>query len=215
MRNSFTNYLLLALTGTALLSSCSPQYAVMQRTPSVSYHSPATPATVPVVAEPTVKQSVESDLAPVTDGLVTSMSVAAPAPVVAIQTVRKQLDEAVAVNNRAVTGNRAVEKRVSRAQQLLASAEKQATLTPAAAAAPAKKMSFAERLMLKKINARINKQMAPEKTNALDRTTRIGLIVAIIGLVLLLVASGTLGTIGLVALIVGLVLVVVGLVNRG
>ena len=185
----------------------------MQRTPSVGYHSPAAPAPAPTVAEPIVKQSVESDLAPITDGLVTPTPVAAPDPVVAIQTVRKQLDEAVAVNNRAVTGNRAVEKRVIRARQLLASAEQQARTAPATTAAPAKKMSFTERLMLKKINARINKQMSPDKTNALDRTTRIGLIVALIGLVLLLVASGTLGTIGLVALVVGLVLVVVGLVN--
>lgn len=212
---SFTKHLLLALVGTALLSSCSRQYAVMQRTPSVNYHSPVAASVAPVAIKPVANQPVEVALAGLQESEMISAPAVAVASAVTIQTVRKQLDETVAANSRALTGNRAVTKHVARVQQLLASAEQQATLTPTTAAAPAKKMSFAERLMFKKINARINKQMAPEKTNALDRTTRIGLIVGLIGLVLLLVATGTLSTIGLVALVVGLVLVVVGLVNRG
>jgi hypothetical protein len=209
---SFTKHLLLALTGTALLSSCSRQYAVMQRTPSVSYHSPAAPITAPAIAEPIASQPIESASVTTSQDNVSPVPVAEP--VVAIQTVRKQLDEAVAVNSRAVTGNGAVEKRVSRVQQLLATAEQQATMTPTTAAAPTKKMNLTERLMLKKLNARINKQMAPDKVNALDRTTRIGLIVAIIGLLLLILGSGSvLSTVGIIALVVGLVLVLVGLIN--
>ena len=212
---SFTKHLLLALAGTALLSSCSPQYALMQRTPSVNYHTQVAQTVAPAATKPVVNQSVETAPAGLQESEITPAPVVAVAPTATIQTVRQQLDETVAANSRAVTGNRAMTKRVARVQQLLASAEQQATMTPTTAAAPAKKMGFAEQLMLKKINARINKQMAPEKTNALDRTTRIGLIVALIGLVLLLVATGTLSTIGLVALVVGLVLVVVGLVNKG
>jgi hypothetical protein len=214
MANSFTKHLLLALTGTALLSSCSRQYAVMQRTPSVNYHSPVTASVAPVATKPVVNQLVETTPAGLRESEITPEPVVAVTPTVTIQTVRQQLDETVAANNNTVSGNRTMTKRVARVQQLLASAEQQAALTPTTAAAPTKKMGFAERMMFKKINARINKQMAPDKTNALDRTTRIGLIVALIGLVLLLVATGTLSTIGLVALVVGLVLVVVGLINR-
>ncbi len=212
---SFTKHLLLALTGTALLSSCSRQYAVMQRTPSVSYHSPAAQNAAPVAEKPVVNQSTEVAQVATLNTDVTSAPVSTVEPVVAVQIVSKQLDEAVAANSRAVTGNRAVQKHVARVQQLLATAQQQATLTPTTAAAPTQKAGFTARLMLKKLNARINRQMAPDKTNALDRTTRIGLIVGLIGLILwLLGGSTTLGVIGLVAFIVGLVLVLVGLINN-
>lgn len=214
MKNSFTKHLLLALTGTALLSSCSRQYAVMQRTPSVNYHSPTASAKAPIIAEPIANQPVEPVSVTTPDADVAVSPVVAAEPVVAIQTVQKQLNEAVALNSPAITGNRTVEKRVSRVQKLLATAEQQAKMTPATAAAPARKMNLTERLMLKKLNARINKQMAPDKTTALDRTTRVGLIVGLIGLILWLLGGGTiLSTIGIVALIVGLVLIVVGLID--
>ena len=77
----------------------------------------------------------------------------------------------------------------------------------------AKKMSLKERIMTKKIDKQIRKHMAPDETKALDRSTRAGIILGIVGLLLALLFGGVLGLLGLLMLIGGIVLILVGVLR--
>jgi hypothetical protein len=106
-----------------------------------------------------------------------------------------------------------------RAAQVAPAAQVEAAAPVAMATEPAKvtKTSFAQRLMLKKINKQLAKAGVRDQNTASTTATAAkapGITVAIIGLIALLVgiiaSSGLLITLGAIVLVVGLVLLLLG-----
>lgn len=197
--NTFSKQLFSALLGIVIVSSCSRPVAYFQ--PSAREHIVSTP--------------------PQTTPLVTSSTVADQAPVVAstptqqlaqVNTSLNEVDALVSTNSK-LAANKTVQKRLNRVRTLLASASTKASLAPTEIAAP-KKMNLMERMMLKKMNKKISKQLAPnnpEKSMINSGTLATGAVLVIIGLLLILLTSGTAFTVGVIALIVGAVLLLLGL----
>ena len=193
---------LASLTAVSLLSSCSRPTAYFQRTPAVSYATPA-PAAAPV-ATPAV----------VTEQPAVSAVLPAPetAPTVAVQ-AKAALDQidALASTKTGLAQNKRTEKRLNRVRTMLAS-----MTAPTATAAPAtpKKASLLERMMLKKMDKKISRQLAPanpEKTMISTGTLSLGAVLVIVGLLLVLLTTGTGATIGIIALLAGAVVLLLGL----
>ena len=67
--------------------------------------------------------------------------------------------------------------------------------------------------MTKKIDKQIKKHMAPDEAKVMDRATRAGIIIGIVGLLLSLLFGGVLGLLGLLMLIGGIVLILVGVLR--
>jgi hypothetical protein len=71
-----------------------------------------------------------------------------------------------------------------------------------------------ERLVLKKINKKINHQLAPQNPNKPMVNAGVlatGAVLVIVGLLLVLLTSGTASTLGIIVLLAGAVLLLVGL----
>lgn len=120
--------------------------------------------------------------------------------------------DALVRNDSKLAENKSVQKRLSRIRTLLA-AQPSDRQTTTAVTAP-KKMNLMERMMVKKMNKKISRQLAPanpDKTMINSGTLATGAVLVLVGLLLLLLTSGTGATIGLIALIVGAVLLLVGL----
>lgn len=199
MKNN-TRYALTALLSISLLASCSRPQAFVQRSTRESF------ARTEQVAANTV-----SEINPPATSAV-ELSAPAEQPAAQLETVSQQL-EASARDNSALTADRSVQKRLARVRTMLAAASTKAA-SAEVVSAPAKKPNLAERLMLNKINKKIGKQLAPqnpEKTMLNVGTLTTGAVLVLIGLLLMLLTTGTAATIGLVALIVGAVLLLVGL----
>ncbi len=178
------------------------QYATLQRTPSDVAHTGAA-LTTPVAQAPS---ATPADMLPVT--------APEPSAEVAPQTVHGALAayEAVAKadNKLTVSDKQKLDKRMGRIKQLLATT----SFTEASANATTHKTTAMERMMVKKINKKIQQKMSPEKTQKAQLNTGVltgGAVLVILGLLLLLLTSGTAATLGLVSLIVGAVLLLIGL----
>ncbi|OIN59518.1 hypothetical protein BLX24_09545 [Arsenicibacter rosenii] len=187
-----------------LMTACNHRpYATLQRTPAAVAHSRA-PQPQPVAAAPVTIQTE-------------SMSVEtmpAPAAEMTPQTVEAALAryEAVASadNNLSVSEKQKLDKRMGRIKQLLATT----SFTETSAKASTHKTTAMERMMVKKINKKIQQKMYPEKAQKAQLNTGVltgGAVLVILGLLLLLLTSGTAATLGLVSLIVGAVLLLIGL----
>ena len=99
-----------------------------------------------------------------------------------------------------------------RLNELMATASDKAVSS--APVTSAKKMTFLERTMLKKMDKKIKNHVAPDQTKVMNSNVRLGLIIGIIGLILLLLGgSSVLSIIGAIGLIVGLVLILLGVIN--
>lgn len=205
-----------ALLTTTLFTACSRQVATYQKMPVERFVS-ETPAKQ-TVAQP------ESQIAAVQTPVVTEQPVTAaqPAPTEAeqIKIAEKQFNEAVASARKEgkLADNKKLEKRIARVQGLLAEASKKAAVTPTATAseqvATAKKANFMERMMLKKMDKKIKSNLAPEdskKAQAVSGLTRLGVIIAIIGLILIFIPG--LGWLGSIGIVVGLVLILLDLLD--
>jgi hypothetical protein len=193
----------LFLAGTALITSCSRPYATIQRTPSEHF---VTTTTMAQPAQAIAPADAEKPVVVETPATV----VATPAPTVEVAAVQSQLSEAVA-SNKAVMTDKRVQKQMAKINAALTASTQQGVVTPTAATS-AKKMNLLERTMVKKIDKKIKQQLSPEKPMAKSLLT-LGAIIAIIGLILMLITTGTLSTLGLLALIVGLVLILIDLLR--
>ena len=101
---------------------------------------------------------------------------------------------------------------MTRLNEMLTTASTKATVS--ANAAPAKKMSLMERMMLKKMDKKIKNHVSPTEAKAMNSNVRLGVIIGIIGLLLLILGGGSvLGIIGLIGFVVGLVLILLGVIN--
>jgi len=195
-----------ALAATVLMTACNRPVATYQKMPVERFTSHTTVTAPAEVASQTPEVATAPARITNQEVLVSS---AQPADVAA---ATKSLDEAVASAEKKVAGNAKLEKRMARVRTMLA--EVNAKATAPTTAMTAKKMTVAERVMLKKLDKKLNKTFAPEKTNALDRTTRAGIILGIVGLLFALLFGGVLGVLGVLALIAGVVLILVGVLNN-
>lgn len=206
--STFSKHLFAAMMGAAILSSCSRPVAYFQRGPVENYHAPKTEtvaAVTPVEAtEPTVTVTPAESAA----------SIAVAPPVTTVATAMTEI-EAYVRNDSKLATDKKVNKRMDRVKRLLATTNAPAVAPNATA--PAKKLTLMERTVLKKMDKKINRTLAPEKTQAASNT-RLGAIIGVVGLLLILVgaiaSSGAVVLIGLLGLIVGLVLLLIGLASN-
>lgn len=192
---AFSLPVLAALSLATLLTSCNRQQALFQRTPTVSYAAPA-PVAAPVVA---AEQPVAAEVAtPATQAVQAKAALA-------------QMDALVSANP-SLAENKRVEKRMSKVRTMLTNMST-ANAAPAATAAP-KKMNLVQRMMLKKMDRKISRQLAPanpEKAMISTGTLALGAVLVIVGLLLIIFATGTGATIGIIALLAGAVVLLLGL----
>lgn len=199
----FSKHIVAALLGTAVFSSCSRPVAYFQ--PSAREHHTASATVAPVAQAETV--------APAVDQAPAMASVAAPSEQVAQTTAALDQVDAMVRNDSKLSADKTVQKRLAKVRTLLAASSAKAALAPAEASAP-KKMNLMERVMLKKMNKKISKQLAPanpEKTMVNSGTLAGGAVLVIVGLLLLILTTGTAATVGLVAVLVGAVILLIGL----
>ena len=200
----FSKHIVAALLGVAVFSSCSRPVAYLQPTSREHF------ATAPVKAAPVTQ--AESAAPAVVQTPVTA-SVTTPSEQVAQTTTALEQMDAMVRNDSKLSADKTVQKRLNKVRTLLAANSAKAALAPTEANAP-KKMNLVERMMLKKMNKKISKQLAPanpEKTIVNSGTLAGGAVLVIIGLLLLILTSGTAATVGLVAVLVGAVILLVGL----
>ncbi len=197
-RNAF-----FAFAAAAMMTACSRPYATVQRTQTERFYSEAKAAPI---AQPKTTEEVA-----VATPVETPAAVDAPtaAQVEATKQVVDQI-EAYAANNKELASNKKLEKRMARVKQLLNEAT---TAKSANTLQTTKKATLMERMMTKKIDKQIKKHMAPDEAKVMDRATRAGIIIGIVGLLLSLLFGGVLGLLGLLMLIGGIVLILVGVLR--
>ena len=200
----YTHGFLVSLLMVALFTACSRPVAYVQ--PSVREHFSralqATPST-DVVAQ-----------APASEAVIDTTRMTGPSQQVtqAIQTLDKV--DALVRNDQKLGADKRVQKGLSRARTLLASVSGKTTLNATAGKANVR-MNMMHRLMVKKLNRTISKQLAPENPNepmAIKGILALGAVVLIAGLLLLLLTTGTGATIGVIGVIAGLALLLIGLI---
>ncbi|PRY29104.1 hypothetical protein CLV58_12743 [Spirosoma oryzae] len=199
---AFSLPVLAALSLATVLSSCNRQQALFQRTVAVSYATPA-----PVTPAATEQAVVTAETTPATPADVTTPATQA----VQAKAALAQMDALVSANP-SLAENKRVEKRMSKVRTMLTSMST-ASAAPAATAAP-KKMNLVQRMMLKKMDRKISKQLAPanpEKAMISTGTLALGAVLVIVGLLLILLTTGAGATIGIIALLAGAVVLLLGL----
>ncbi|MEZ0611322.1 hypothetical protein ACAW74_22615 [Fibrella sp. WM1] len=199
--NTSTKHTLIALSFTALLGACSRPVATFQPSKAERFYTQQTTATPAAATE-----TVAPEAAPAVAATPAVAEVATPAATKAdIETMLVKA-EAVASAKARPAEARKLERRITKIREVL-------NTTPAssmAPAAPVKKAGLAQRLMMKSMDKKIQKHLAPEQPMR-SSTLTAGLVIGLIGLLLLLLTTGTAATIGLIALVVGIVLVILGL----
>ncbi len=199
---AFSLPVLAALSLATVLSSCNRQQALFQRTVAVSYATPA-----PVTPVATEQAVVTAETTPATPADVTTPATQA----IQAKAALAQMDALVSANP-SLAENKRVEKRMSKVRTMLTSMST-ASAAPAATAAP-KKMNLVQRMMLKKMDRKISKQLAPanpEKAMISTGTLALGAVLVIVGLLLILLTTGAGATIGIIALLAGAVVLLLGL----
>lgn len=192
MTSTFTQHLCAALIGIAVISSCSRPVAYFQ-------HGPVDPYTA-------------SNTQPVTVATPTQ-AVATPAqPIEQVSTTITQLETYVRNDNKLST-NRALSKRMARVKNLLTSTAQ--PLESKMTAAP-RKMNLVEKLMLRKMNKRFSRQLAPNHPEkAMISTGKLigGAVLLIAGLIMLFAGTGTVAFIGIILSLIGALRLLVSLLG--
>ncbi|WP_232073893.1 hypothetical protein [Spirosoma aureum] len=190
MISTFTKYIWVALIGTILVCSCSRPVAYFQKSPSKSYAS--APSGTISVETPTESISVQKE------------------PLVQANSVITQLDTYVRNDNK-LAANKNLSRHMARIKTLLASTSGVPDMKTTHA--PGSKNGL-ERLIQKKLNKRIGKQLAathPDKALVNGGKLIGGIVLLVAGLLLLILGSGTVAFIGLILSLVGALGVIVGL----
>ena len=92
-----------------------------------------------------------------------------------------------------------------RAEKLLATAEQNMATGQVAA----KKLTLVQRVMLKKLDTKIRKQLAPEEAQLMNRSTKTGLILIVAGLLAQFIP--VVNILGIIAILAGLVFLLIGI----
>ncbi len=196
----FIHSVSLALAGAALLTACSRPVATFQKSQPERFYSQQK------TTEPVISQDEAVPVADVPVVAPTEAIAAAPVP----QT--QQAVDALASLKTTHAADRRLTRRIERAEKMLADVNQK---TSTQAVSSTKKTNLMQRIMLKGVDKKIQKHLAPKDTSAFTGYMRIGAIVALIGLLLLLIGNGVGATIGLLALIAGLVLILLGVIEQG
>lgn len=211
MKTSSRN-VIYALIATVLFSACSRPYATYQKMPVEHYGSrkTQTPVAVPTEVVSTEKALVttQPDAAIIPSS---SLPAVVSTPSADAAKAKAAVDQVVASSANKVTSNK-LQKSMARIQKMLG-AENTQTAMDARKAGVAKKPNLAERLMLKNVDKKIKRALAPNHPNApkaVNVIVTVGAIVALVGLILYLATTSN--AIGITLLIVGLVLLLVGLI---
>ena len=197
--------LVASLLMATLLTACSRPTAYFQPTTREHFSSPAKPASATELTnQATVLAVVPAE---------TVAAISTPA-IQATQALDKV--DALVRNDQKLAADKTVQKRLSRVHTMLATAVGKGNSTPVTGTV-SKKMHLMQRLMVKKLNRTISKQLAPanpEKAMAIKGILALGAIVLLAGIIVLLISSaGTTGaTIGVIGIIGGLVLLLIGLI---
>ncbi|GAB3313777.1 hypothetical protein GCM10027299_01110 [Larkinella ripae] len=196
-----------ALIATLLFSACSRPYATYQKMP-VEHFASQKSKTTPTLPAETVSASVNEETAPAP---ALTQAVAVSAPAAELAKAQQAIDQVVASTENKATANK-LQKRMARIQSMLGAEAKQSTQT-SEQVKTAKKPNLAERLMLKNVDKKIKRVLAPQNPNApkaVNIVVTIGALVALVGLILWLATTST--GIGITLLLVGLILLLVGLI---
>lgn len=200
--NTFSKPLFTALFGIAILSSCSRPVAYLQ--PSAREHFATT-----------ASQETQKNVAETVAVETPAQTVATPAEQVAQATETLNQVDALVRNDSKLSANKTVQKRLNRVRNVLAAASNKTSLSANGTTAP-KKMSLVQRLVIKKMNKKISKQLAPanpDKAMAVKGILALGAVILIAGLLVLLLSSGgTAATIGVIGIVAGLALLLIGLI---
>lgn len=200
---AFSRQSLFALATVALLASCSRPYATFQK--STPEHFYTKTSATPVAEMPAEVQSTVNP----------ADAVVMPAtPAGAVADLEKV--DALVSAKAGLSTSKKLTRHLNHAKELVtqmrAKVAAPASLagTTATSAAP-QKMNLMKRMVLKSIDQKIHNKMAPKKTMAKSLLS-IGIIIALIGVLLLLVGSGTVYSLGYVGLIVGIILIIASLI---
>ncbi|GAB4039312.1 hypothetical protein [Spirosoma jeollabukense] len=190
MTSTFTQQLSAALVAAAILSSCSRPVAYFQHGSTETFTtSNPQPVTVPVQASAPLNES--------------------PAQA---STAIAQSEAYVSTDSKQAT-SKTLTTRMVRLTHLLTSTD--GTMSPKATRS-SHKMSLMERLVIKKMNKQISKQLAPnhpEKAMINNGKLIGGAVLLIAGLIMLIAGSGTVAFIGLIIGLVGALGVLVGVLG--
>jgi hypothetical protein len=193
-----TQQVMAGLLMATLFTACSRPVAYLQPTQREHFAAKTTaPVTAPVVATEIVSTPVKTQAAPI-------------APATTMNEALDQMD-ALVRNDSKLADNKAVQKRLNRIRTLASVATTSSTVE---ASNSTKKAGLMERMMLKKMNKKISKQLAPNNPNKAmisSGTLATGAVLVIVGLLLLLLTTGTGATVGLIALLAGAVVLLIGL----
>lgn len=206
MKTSFRN-VFYALTASVLFSACSRPYATYQKMP-VEHFASQTPKATTTLPVETVTAEVKQAVAPAPS---LAQAAAVTSPAAEFDKAQQALDQVVASTDNKVTANK-LQKRMARIKAMLGTETKQSA-QGATNAGVAKKKNLAERLMLKNVDKKIKRALAPHNPNApkaVNVVVTIGALVALIGLILVLATTSD--AIGTTLLVVGLLLLLVGLI---
>ncbi|MFC5409701.1 hypothetical protein ACFPMF_10305 [Larkinella bovis] len=198
-----------SLLTSVLFSACSRPYATYQKMPVERFGSRQEVSAPQVVSTPSESVAAVTEETPA----LTPAEQATPlTTAAALKNVEQKLQEVVARKDNQLAGNKRVEKRMARIQNLLAEASTKAASadkTTASTTTAKHKMNLAERMMMKKIDKKIKNTLAPDEAKAMSRTLRAGIILGVVGLILTILGIPVLSLIGLLMLIAGLVLILV------
>lgn len=188
----FSNQPLGALIIVALLSSCSRPYATFQKTTQEHFYTKANAQTpLPVAtAQPEVMDT--------------------PTPTPKPTTIAEALDQYEAVASAKATTSlesHKIAKRVARMRTIMNTTQSKSAVNTAPTTP---KLNLMQRVVMKSINKKIEKHLAPQQPMVRNLLT-IGLIVGLIGLLLVLIGTGTVYSLGYVGIIVGLILIIASL----
>ncbi|GAB3497679.1 hypothetical protein GCM10027341_18140 [Spirosoma knui] len=186
---------LVGLLLTLFFAACSRPVAYLQKAPREQF----------TTAQPQVTAPVAEAIPAATPADVT------PTEQIAQATAALDQIDALVRNDSKLAANKTLQKRMNRARTMLATASTNVTLTPDAATAP-RKANLMERMVLKKLDKKLSKRLAPANPDKAMASTGIlaaGAVVVIVGLILLLTGAGS--GVGVILLLAGAVILLVGL----
>lgn len=187
----FCKSISLSLAAAALFSACSRPVATFQAAKPIHYYSQQATPTAVVSDTPAVALAEPSEQ-PVSEA--------------------SKPDEPAARALVSLKATYATDQRMTRRLERVASQLADSRRTPTAATA--QKTTLMQRVLLKKMAKKMERQLAPNQPKEITGTARLGLIIAGVGLLLLLIGNGVGSILGLIALLAGGALFVYSLLQE-
>lgn len=187
----------------SLLTACSRPYATLQRTPVNGAQTTIDASTSPItVAAENLTQASAEQVGTPTQAAITPTT---------IQESIAQSEALVAADHRlTATQKNTLTKRMNRIRHVM-SAATLADVSGSKARELTHKPTVLERIVVKKMDKQIQRKLSPQQPQLNVGMLSTGAVLVLVGLLLVLLTSGTAATLGIVGLIVGAVLLLLGL----